>query len=230
LLAPLVLALAVSTTPAPPASVAALVRRCVEEYGGELGIARSARMVQQGTVTSLLHPGVTGRIARAYRRPGKLRVEIDFGGPPEIRLYDAPRGWRSGEEVRGGSLDAMALQAARLDLPALLASAGGRIEDAGTLDLEGKRLRVLAVAIGPGLRVEAAIDPGSGRILRSRGTRAGTPPLEFTTTYSDFRSVDGVLVPFHEVNFANGSTTGETVLSRVRLPATLPDDLFRPEG
>ena len=99
----------------------------------------------------------------------------------------------------------------------------------GTIALGGKTLRVLAIEPAPGLVVEAALDPATGRILRSRGaSRDPGMPLEFVTTYSDFRKVDGVLVPMHEENFANGRTTGETVLSKVEFPGKLPDGTFRP--
>ena len=210
--------------------VAALVRRCVEAYGGEAAVARAARSVHEGTVTSLLHPGGPGRIARAYARPGRLRVEVAFpdAGEPEIRVLDGGRGWRHGQEVEGPLLTSMILQAARMDLPALLAARGAKVEARGTLALDGKTLRVLALTLAPGVVVEAAIDPGTGRILRSRGSAGGPTPVEFVTTYSDFRTVDGVLVPFHEENWANGKTTGETVLTRVDFPESFPPGVFRP--
>jgi hypothetical protein len=215
--------------PAPLDDVAALIRRCVEAYGGEVAVARAARSVHEGTVTSLLHPGGPGRIGRAYARPGRLRVEVAFpDAGPEIRVLDGGRGWRSGQEVEGPLLTSMILQAARMDLPALLAARGAKVEARGTLALDGKTLRVLALTLAPGVVVEAAIDPGTGRILRSRGSAAGPAPVEFITTYSDFRTVDGVVVPFREENFANGKTTGETVLSRVEFPESFPPDLFRP--
>ena len=53
-------------------------------------------------------------------------------------------------------------------------------------------------------------------------------PLEFVTTYGDFRKVDGVSVAFREQNWANGRTTGETVLEKVEFPKALPDVTFRP--
>lgn len=229
---PVALALA-AAPPAVPAegTVPELVRRCVDAYGGEPALAKLAASVQEGSVTSLLSPGVRGRVARAYRRPGRLRVEIDFAGrDPEVRVLDGGRGWRYGREAAGSQLDAMILQAARVDLPALLAARRERVKDAGTLEHAGKRLRVLSIEVAPGLVVEAGVDPESGRILRSRGRRAdgAGPPIEFVTTYADFREVGGVLVAFHEDNWANGARTGETVLERVEFPKTLPEELFRP--
>jgi hypothetical protein len=217
--------------PQPAADVPALVRRCVEAYGGKSAIAKAARSRQEGTVTSLvLHAGEKGRMARAYERPGRLRVEIAYaGGSGEVRVLHGARGWRDGDEVSGPRLQAMILQAARLDLPASLSSPGARIASAGTLQHGGKTLRVVAFEPAPGLVVEVAIDPVSGRILRSRGAaRDGTPGLDFVTTYSDFRTISGVLVAMREESWANGRTTGETVLEKVEFPAALPEGLFGP--
>jgi hypothetical protein len=222
------LAAAVVTRPAE--DLPALVRRCVEAYGGKAAIARSARSRQEGTVTSLLHPGEKGRMGRAYERPRRLRVEVAYPrGGGEVRVLAGTRGWRDGEEVSGPRLAAMLLQAARMDLPALLSSAGANVVAAGTLELGGKKLRVLAIEPAPGLVVEAAIDPATGRILRSRGaSRDPAAPIEFVTTYSDFRTVAGVLVAMREENWANGRSTGETVLEKVEFPTALPRETFEP--
>jgi hypothetical protein len=218
---------------APPAMaepLAPLVRRCIAAHGGKAAIARARAMRQEGRVTSILHPGAPGRILRLYERPGRLRVEIAFpGAPPEVRVLDGGRGWREGEEVGGPRLAAMMLQVARLDLPALLSDWEAGLEDLGTADDGGRKVRVVAFRPAPGLVVEAAIDAGSGRIVRSRGTaRDPGMPLEFVTTYEDYREVDGVLVAFREKNWANGRTTGETVLEKVEFPRSLPPSSFRP--
>ncbi|BDG04841.1 hypothetical protein [Anaeromyxobacter oryzae] len=229
------LALALAADPAPKASgpapaIHALVERCVDAYGGKKAIVRLARIREEGSVTSnVLHPGAAGRISRVYQRSGKLRVEIAYpDAPREVRVLDGSRGWRFGEEVQGPFLVSMILQAARLDLPSLLAAWEAKLVDEGTAEVDGKTLRVLALEVAPGLRIEAAIDAATGRILRSRGTGTGGMPLEFVTTYSDFRTVDGVLVAFREGNYANGRTTGDTVLEKVEFPASLPEATFRP--
>ncbi|ACG74702.1 conserved hypothetical protein [Anaeromyxobacter sp. K] len=211
------------------AGVHALVERCVAAYGGKKAVVRLARLREEGTVTSLLHPGQPGRITRVYQRSGKLRVEIAFpGAPVEVRVLDGGRGWRFGEEVGGPFLMSMILQASRLDLPALLAAWENKLEDRGAWEVDGATLRVLALEVAPGVVVEAGIDPATGRILRSRGASRGGGPVEFVTTYSDFRAVDGVLVAFREGNWANGQTTGETVLEKVELPARIDPAAFQP--
>ena len=214
----------------PSPEVRALVKQCVAAYGGPAALAKLGRVRQDGRVSStVLHPGEPGRIARVAERPGRLRVEILYPGTPvEVRVLAAGRGWRGGAEVQGPALAAMVLQAARLQLPALLAAAAGELRDAGTWALEGATLRVLSLELAPGVVIEAGLDPATGRILRSRGTAAGPMPLEFVTTFGDFRVVEGVLVPFREGNWANGSPTGDTVLTRVAFPDAFPPGLFAP--
>lgn len=216
--------------PRTPASVAAIVKKAVETYGGKPAFARTAARREEGTVTSLLHPGDTGRIVRLSARPGRLRVEVEYpGAPKEIRVLDGGRGWRNGEVAEGPRLDAMRLQETRLDVVARLAEPGARIADGGTAMVGGTVVRVLSLSPAPGLTVEAQIDPVTGRVLRTRGASGGPhAPAAFETTYGDFRKVDGVLVAFHEWSWANGKSTGETVLKKVEFPRELPPGTFAP--
>jgi hypothetical protein len=211
-------------------AVPALVRRVVAAYGGKAALDRAAVTVQEGRVTSLLHPGENGRIARAYVRPGKLRVETAFPtAPGEVRVLDGGRGWRNGEAATGPRLAAMMLQAARIDLPALFSAWVDRLEDRGAAEVDGRPVRVLALAPAPGLVVVAEVDVATARVVRSRGSSVDPGmPLAFETTYGDFRVVEGVLVPFLERNWASGRATGETTLAKVAFPRTLPDATFRP--
>ena len=218
----------VTAPAATSAEVRALVQRCVAAYGGPTALQMASRVRQQGTVTSLLHPGEKAAIVRLYDRVRGLRVEVDWKGGADSRVLTDGRGWREGQTVEGPPLWAMLLQGARLDLPALLQAAGGQVVDLGEVQHDGKRLRALAVGLGNGLLVEADIDPVTGRILRSRGAGSGTPPVEFVTTYSDFRMVDGLLVAFREGNWANGKATGETLLNRVTFLEKVPERAFAP--
>lgn len=221
--------LATTSVPSRSGEIHALVVRCLEAHGGPAAVARAARRQELGTVTSIMHPGETGHIGRAYERSGKLRVELQWpGGDGEIRVLDGGKGWRQGQEVGGGQLASMVLQAARLDLPALLGSMEERLVDRGVQTVDGRKLRVLVLELAPATFVEAGLDPATGRLLRSRGYTTGPAKVEFITTYEDHRLVDGVLVAMREVNWANGRTTGETVLAEVSFPAELPPGLFQP--
>ena len=213
-------------------SLELLIGRSIEAYGGEEVLGRAGGVVQEGTVTSAMRQGAGGRIVRLYERPIRLRVEIKYpGNESEVRILDGGRGWRNGGPASGPMYQAMLLQAARLGLPAILIDFQASLQDLGEVDRDGQRLRAVGLEFHQGLRVTAEIDPDTGRILRSEGTISGQgrrPALTFATEYADFREVDGVLVPFHEVNFAQGQRTGETRLESVELVKEIPAGSFRP--
>ena len=230
----LFLALLLSSSPAAPAvpppsqEVAALVDRCVAAYGGGEALQRGRRFRQDGHVTSIMHPGERAPLVRLYDRQLGLRVDVAWASGAESRIMFGGRGWREGQEVDGPPLAAMVLQAARIDLPALLAAWRTKVIDGGPVTHQGKTLRALRLDLGSGLTLEADLDPATGRILRSHGRAAATPAVEFVTTYDDFRAVDGLLVAFREGNWANGASTGETVLTSATLLKTLGEEVFRP--
>jgi len=223
----LLAALALSAPPPPEISVADLVRKSVEAYGGRAALERFPVAIQEGVVSSARRG--EGRLTRIFERPRRLRVSIAYAGSSgELRVLDGSRGWRDGEDVSGTPPHtAMVLQAARMDLPLVLLQ--GKLVDEGTVERDGARLRALTVPVGEGLTLTAEIDPATGRVRRAvtRMTSA-KGSVEFTTAFSDFRVVSGVLVPFHEISYAQGQRTGETTLSSAEMLAEAPTGVFRP--
>lgn len=221
--------------PAPTAEpqkepAAALIRRSMAAYGGERAQVRLGRVKAAGKITSPLHPGEVGRYARVFSRSSRLRLEIAFpGSAPEVRMLNGGRAFRYGEPAPGPVAATLQLQAARLDLPALFLEWEPKVLDQGEVTHEGQKLRVLGLEIGSGMRVEAGIDPRSGRILYVRGlARTGPRELELFTVYHEFRVVDGVLVAFREEGWANGEPTGEVELNGVDFPEDVPESAFEP--
>jgi hypothetical protein len=210
--------------------LAALIRRSMAAYGGERARVRLGRVRAVGKVTSALHPGEVGRYTRVFSRSSRLRQEVAFpGSAPEVRVLDGARAFRYGTPAPLPVAATLQLQAARLDLPALLLEWEPRVADQGEVVHEGHKLRVLGLEIATGMRVEAGIDPQSGRILYVRGlARTGPRELELFTVYRDFRMMDGVLVPFQEEGWANGEPTGDVELSQVEFLDDEPESAFQP--
>jgi len=220
-----------AAVPVPQAEpVAALIRRSMAAYGGERARVRLGRVRAAGKITSPLHPGEVGRYARTFGRPGRLRQEVAFpGGPAEVRVLDGARAFRYGEPAQGSVAVTLQLQAARLDLPALLLERESGVVDEGEVTHEGQKLRVLGLEIAADVRLEVGIEPRSARILYVRGlARSGPRELELFDVFHDFRMVDGVLVAFEEEGWANGEPTGEVEFSKVEFPDDLADADFEP--
>ncbi len=102
-------------------------------------------------------------------------------------------------------LDAMRLQAARLVAPLLL------LEKKSSLHATGNSIEI---ALSPSMTLTLEIDPQSGHIVRSTSKTSGT---EFSTDYSDFRIVDGLLFALREENTAGGTKTGTNEISKVEV-------------
>jgi len=210
-----------------------ILDRVLEAYGGSSARERAATVRQTGVVSATMRNG-HGEIVRTFERPGKLRVEIKYEGmpDPEIRVLDGSQGWRSGDPVQGPMLTSMILQAARMGLPWILADHADAIVDRGTVERDGGERRVLELPLDDSTSIIVEIDPETARITRSIG-RASAPGfpggvMEFATDYDDFRMIDGLLVPFHEKNYAMGHSTGETHLTQVKVGVEIPPSTFAP--
>jgi hypothetical protein len=221
--------------PAPPPgaekeSAGALIHRCAAAYGGERARVRQGKVRVVGNIRSKLHPGQVGVETRTFVRANRLRVEVAFpGSASEVRVLDGARAFRYGQPATGQVALALQLQAARLDLPALLAEWESKVEDMGPVEYEGQPLRVLGLEISPGARLEAGLDPRTARIVYVRGlARNGPSQLEFFTVYRDFRTVDGVLQPFREEGWTNSEPTGDLDLTKVEFLDDVPEGAFAP--
>ncbi len=206
----------------------ALIDKLVAEYGGARRVAAARALRQKGRVVTERRGSAA--LVREFERPDRLRVELKYPDTTEVRLLDGARAFRGGQPVGGPMRDAMLLQTARLDLPALLQEARGRVGDLGVQERGGLALRALLVPLGGGLELTVYVDERSGRIVRSEG---GVPAgamgrLEFWTNYSDFRRVKGMLFAFTEENFASGTRTGQTQLDTIEVVDALPAATWKP--
>ena len=204
------------------AGATALIDKVIAEYGGAKAIASAHSLRQKGRVTTETRGSAA--LAREFERPDRLRVELKYPDNTEVRLLSGASAFRGGQSASGPMRDAMMLQAARLDLPALLNEARGRVSDLGLQERGGVALRALLVPLGGSLELTAFVDERSGRILRSEGSvpAGAMGRLNFWTNYSDFRRVKGVLFAFSEENFASGTRTGQTQLETVEIVPALP--------
>jgi hypothetical protein len=206
----------------------ALVDKMVAVYGGEAALEKIGALREEGKVEATMRVGSSGPIVRTYARPSKLRVQIGEGPKfTEVRVLNGEKGWRNGQEATGASYEAMVLQAARLDLPWLLMKHKTKLIDKGPAERDGRQLHVLELALENGLSLSAGIEPATGHILFSAGTTR-TGGMTFETAYDDLRKVDGVLFAFKETNLAQGTKTAETILSKIEIIKSPPEDAFRP--
>lgn len=202
-------------------------------HGGRAALAKVHAYRAEGTLESRMR-GVTVRTVRVFQRPDRLKVLIDYPGHPEARLVDGTRGWRNDgpgplEPSAGPMLDAMVLQAARADVPWILAERESLATAIEPLERDGLKLDGVEIPLGPGLVLRVYSHPLSHRVTVSQGVlEHGGMNTHFETVYSDFRVVSGVVFGFREENWASGAHTGTTTIEKIVIDPPLDANEFRP--
>jgi hypothetical protein len=213
-------------------SVAGLVARMIDAFGGRTSIERVHAYRMHGTVAAAGHSSRSGPTVRVFQWPDRLKVVIDYPDAPETRIVKGRQGWRSSggpvEEARSPMLDAMVLQASRAGLPWVLTTRGAEARRAPAHDLDGRPLQGVELPVGDALAFRAWAD-STGRIRITQGEFIrGDMRTQFETIYDDWRPVSGLWFAHREENYAAGMQTSTTVFDSVIVDPSLRPDEFTP--
>ena len=226
---------ALTATPAAAADDAGvLIDSVFSAYGGWTRLSTITGYRAQGKILTG-HEESEKPTLRLLVRPARFKVVIEHPGRNEVRLLDGAKGWRSGSgpalvEAVGVMLDSMVLQAARANLPWILAERRADVKVGDPMVLIGGRsLTSLVLPLSEGLTVTAFVDPTTHLIDRVI-TQLDRPAMTtgFEARFSDFREVEGIRFPFREENFASGVHTATTQIVTVTLNPKISETDFRP--
>jgi hypothetical protein len=179
-----------------------------QAYGGRDLLSGVQALRLEGTVVTAMG-GQRGRFIRIVEGHESLKVLLHYPDHVEIRLVDGQKGWngntpQSLHAASGAMLAAMQLQASRSWVPWIL----GKMRDSLRVERADTGVVVMAGGLAPGLALRFWVDAHTHRVLRTESDMdAGGMKMTFATDYGDFRKVSGVLVAFHEENFAAGQHT-----------------------
>lgn len=219
-LAPFALALTAGLAPPGPAraeaddSLRPLVAAVLEAYGGEEALRTVAGYRASGHQRATQR-GVWIRAERWFARPDRLRLDLAYPDHRELRLTDGAQGWTGPDDAhlrpaQPAMLQSMRLQTARFDLPLRLLE---RIDELRRADSDAEGRVVLRLSLDEGLQFDWHVAPETHLVERMTMRMAGPPPMAFAADYTDFREVDGILVPFRETTTAGATVTSEFFLT-----------------
>lgn len=211
-----------------------IVARVISAYGGEDAIMRAKRVYVTGDITAFMRND-KGTYTRYMARDRKLRVETAYAsGSSELRILNGKTGRRRMDrtplmEVKEYQLLAMVYQYKQLDMPYGLLTGQYNITDEGSNTLNGVEVEVLDVEDVEGPPMKIYIDMKSFRIVRTEGYFFVKGNLiSLGADFSDFRKVDGLLLPFKITNFGSGQLIGETIIKKYKINQAVEESLFRP--
>jgi hypothetical protein len=209
-----------------------MTEKIIAAYGGRERIAQVVSLAAEGRITAHLR-GDEGVYRRAQRRDGKLFVDIIYRHSSERRQLEGTRGFRgtanSMEEVFGPRYSAMVYQYNQLDLPYGLLDNTLTLTELRSDILHTQPVRVFQCRDRAGNEMEVFVNAVSYRIMRCTGVfRLETGVTSLSAEFGDYRFVEGILLPFRIVNFANDQQISETVITDYLINPRLDDAFFRP--
>jgi len=208
--------------------VRTVLDQLVQNYGGETNLRKMDRMIQEWDLTAMMG-NRHGTDTRSIRAPDQLRVELDYPQKSETRILDGANayvvfGGADPQKVAGMQGLAMRLQLMRLYSPLMLRN---KIDSVSLVEQDG----FLAISlVENGLHVHYMVNRDNWRIEKVAGSLpVNGNEIQFLTEYSDFTTIDGVLMHQKENKYAGGVNTAVLQLRKVTFDVQFDDDHFVPK-
>jgi outer membrane lipoprotein-sorting protein len=171
------------------------------------------------------------------KRPGKSRVEIQFAGKTAVQVFDGTNGWKvrpflNSDDVQPFTPEEAKSQVGKWDLDGPLldyAAKGTKVALEAVEPVEGHDAYKLRLTMKNGSVRRMWIDAQSFLDVKVEGTphRMDGQMHTVWVYQRDFRSVQGVMIPFVLETAVEGySDTHKMVIEKVALNARLDDALF----
>ena len=213
-------------------------------------VSRSARyvssaMARKGRKARLPQPTAESRgekqaqvpFVLEMKRPAKSRIEIEFAGKTAVQVYDGTHGWMKRPFLNREDWEPFTAEQAKseqgnwnLDGPLLDAAASGtKVELVAVEPVEGRDAYRLKLTEKSGGVRDIWIDAKTFLDVKVSGTprRMDGKIRTVWVTQRDFRSVNGIKVPFVLETAVDGyADTHKMIIEKVALNPQLSDDRF----
>jgi len=205
------------------------VRKILTAYGGRDALVRVQALSAEGTITRFKTKD-EGTYTRFMRRDGNLLVSIAYPNFLEVRLLNGPKGYRGApgrlNEVSGDLYLAMVYQYNQLDLPFGFLDGALKPSAPLTSDRSGEEDTIHCVDRA-GNALEVTVRRSDSRIVKTTGNfQVNSAKTSLSAEFDDFHMVEGVLLPFRIVNYAEGMKISETRITLYRINPFISGSTF----
>jgi outer membrane lipoprotein-sorting protein len=224
----------VFTLPAAAQTVDEIIAKNVEARGGEakLRAVKSIRLTGKIEVG----PGMVAPTTLVIKRPGMVRMEFTIQGMTAVQAYDGKQGWdimpfqgkKDAEPMAADDVKELEDEA-DIDGPLMDYKAkGNTVEYLGKDKVEGSDAYKLRVTRKNGIIETSYIDVDTGLEVKTiTKAKIHGNDTEVETTYSDFRTVDGLVVPFAiESGTAGGTQKQKITVDKIEINPEISETDF----
>jgi len=225
---------AVCSLPAAAQTVDEIIAKNVEARGGEAKL----RAVKSIRLTGKLEvgPGMMAPTTMDLKRPGMVRMEFTLQGMTGVQAYDGKEGWdimpfqgkKDPEPMAADDIKELQDEA-DIDGPLMDYKAkGNTVEYLGKDKVEGSDAYKLRVTRKNGNIETSYIDVDTGLEVKTiTKAKIHGNETEVETTYSDFRTVDGLVIPFAiESGVVGGTQKQKITVEKIEINPEINDSEF----
>ncbi len=207
--------------------------KSIEAQGGKDALAKIKDTTTSGTM-ELIQMGMSAALTIYQKEPDKMRMDIDVMGMLITQAYDGKKGWFTNpstgvaEEMTEQQSQAQRLQAMGYDAALNPEKYGITYVLKGKDKIGDKDCFVVEQTFKDGFKATAFINASSYLTEKviSKSDAMGTE-VEQETVMTDYRKVDGVMVPFALVIFQGGAEFGRVTVTKVAFNQNLEDSFFQ---
>jgi len=208
-------------------AVSAALEQMIASYGGAENLQKLDSMVQEWDLLALTR-NQQGSDKRSVRLPEQLKVELAYPDRQETRILNGDSGYAIFDDREPTAASAMQTSAMRLQLMRLYSPLTLR-DKRDDLELSRGDGYVTLTLREHGVQADYVVSTDTWHIVKVVGQLAANgTAMQFVTEYSEFSSVDGVLVAHRENKYVGGMNTALLRLQRITVDADFDDAEFEP--
>ena len=225
-------------TAATDPAATALLNRIIEAKGGIAALRKVSSVIAEADTAFQLEQGTLPSTTRTYvAYPDKFRVDAKIKGVDVVQVYDSGSAWVQDpagiHEAPVPMREDFRNSVRRDTIPMLIAASEGKnaVKILPEEGRDGRVLRVLEISGAQLPPVRLYIDP-QGLIARQAFAAPGPDgkPVQVEEVFSDYRKVDGIMVPYKAELVRQGRTILTRTIRTVTLNAPVDAALFvRPQ-
>ena len=207
-----------------------IVSGIINAYGGKEQLSKVVSILAEGRIKNLFDKD-EGTYFRYMKRDKKLIVDIKYSRSEEKRILIGDKGYSGTggkvSEVKGAPYDAMVYQYNQLDLPYGLIDNTFKVTYLRKDRLGGVDTDVLKLVDKSGHNIDVYVGAKDFLILKVVGTFGmGDSTMSLAAEFSDYRKLDGILLPFKITNYADTTKISETEITKYAINPPIDESAY----